>query len=700
MDYQAERLGLIVDLAEQSMDIVQRFSNDPIDAGNIQTASGPIKNLKQVSADIKVDGQSAIDVAVTELMDTLKAETSVSALIDGLTDSAALAEESAARAVVAADSATAAGKIYDSTALGLAATVSGGYFSVPSTESSEYLILYKNSAGVASKIKSYPSAAAIEAKVQEVVVANKSVPIVADAAGNVAIWLADGKLEAKGVGPTILEDMGLIDFNPFETPLIPVLMDDEEKVAIWLDEGRLDAFGLGPNLQSEIGLAKFEPHEASRIPVLMDDDDNVALWLDGGEIDAVGLGPNLRSDIGLAKFKPHEPSRVPVLVDDQDNVALWLDEGKIDAKGVGPGIKSGVEVIVKAAIEAQPVDLSQLLTTTGKALWLYKAKKALLNNEAPAQLKVMFTGDSWSDLDTIPNKMAELLDADYPKIGYGWISALLNRMTNGVTASRTGWTLYDSSATPLAPEFGCAFDGGSITTMLATATVNISNLTATKLVIYYRGGPGTFRYRVDNGSWVTALHGTEGVREKIVIDGLANTPHVLDIDTLGNTSSVTLYGFYATSEASGYEILKCGRGGLRGGYAVKMLPYIADYAADLQADLLIISLGTNDYRSGDVQGYVDGLTGMIAKHREGRPDVGIIIVAPPDSNGVPAVPLTLIRDHGQKIARDTGCEFADIHSIFPLYAKSNALGLWADDLHLNAHGADMLCRHIYNHLMK
>lgn len=59
-----------------------------------------------------------------------------------------------------------------------------------------------------------------------------------------------------------------------------------------------------------------------------------------------------------------------------------------------------------------------------------------------------------------------------------------------------------------------------------------------------------------------------------------------------------------------------------------------------EADLLIISLGTNDYRAGDVQGYIDGLTGMIAKHREGRPDVGIIIIAPPDSNGVAAEPLT------------------------------------------------------------
>lgn len=159
MDYQAERLGLIVDLAEQSMDIVQRFSNDPIDADSIQTASGPIKNLNQVSADIKLAGQLAIGVAVTELIETLKTVTSVSALISGLTNTAALAEASADRAEVAADHANATGKIYDSIAIGLLPgnTVPGQYFSVPSSKSSEFLILYKNESGAAVEVKRYPS---------------------------------------------------------------------------------------------------------------------------------------------------------------------------------------------------------------------------------------------------------------------------------------------------------------------------------------------------------------------------------------------------------------------------------------------------------------------------------------------------------------------------------------------------------------
>lgn len=565
------------------------------------------------------------------------------------------AEFAAGRAETARDSAVLSSGVKNDTAHGLATTLDGEHFSVLGSSADDYVILYKNSAGVAVEVKRYPSVASLDARLSVIAVAN---------------------------------------------PLVPIVADENDQVAIWLDKGKLDAKGMGPVLLQDIGLIPFEPHRPDLIPVLMDDNERVALWLDDGKLDAKGLGPVIRDDLGLGAFQPYDGSRVPVVIDQHENVGVWLDEGKLDAKGLGPTLASDVQSIVNNTLAHQAVDLNQLLTTDGKSLWLYKAKRGLLKSGAPAKLKIMFAGDSWSDLDTIPNKMGELLSQDFTKIGYGWISALLNRMTNGVTASRTGWTLYDASSTPLPPEFGCAFDGGSITTNLATATVRINNLTATKIVVYYRGGPGVFRYRVDGGAWTQAPNGVAGGREKIVLDGLTDAAHLLEIDTNGNTSTVTLYGFYATRDTSGYEILKCGRGGLRGGYAVKMLPYITEYAAELEADVLIISLGTNDYRAGDVQGYIDGLTGMIAKHREARPDIGIIVIAPPDSNGVAAVPLTTIRAHGQRIASSLGCEFADIHSIFPVFAKSHSLGLWMDDLHLNVYGADILCRHIYCTLLK
>lgn len=58
-------------------------------------------------------------------------------------------------AETARDAANVIGKIYESTALGLAATTTGQYFSVPSTVTEELLILYLNSAGSAVEQKRY-----------------------------------------------------------------------------------------------------------------------------------------------------------------------------------------------------------------------------------------------------------------------------------------------------------------------------------------------------------------------------------------------------------------------------------------------------------------------------------------------------------------------------------------------------------------
>ncbi|MBW4979596.1 hypothetical protein ABWH88_06875 [Marinobacter adhaerens] len=53
--------------------------------------------------------------------------------------------------------------IYTDTAAGLAATVEGEHFSVPSPDNSEFLILYRHDAGpFATEINSYPSASWLE----------------------------------------------------------------------------------------------------------------------------------------------------------------------------------------------------------------------------------------------------------------------------------------------------------------------------------------------------------------------------------------------------------------------------------------------------------------------------------------------------------------------------------------------------------
>ncbi|MBK8583875.1 MAG: hypothetical protein IPL86_19305 [Flavobacteriales bacterium] len=74
----------------------------------------------------------------------------------------AAAEVARDEAEAARDAAQLSSGIYADTTAGLAATVSGGYFSTPSGDSDEYLILYLNSAGTAVEVETYPSAAVVQ----------------------------------------------------------------------------------------------------------------------------------------------------------------------------------------------------------------------------------------------------------------------------------------------------------------------------------------------------------------------------------------------------------------------------------------------------------------------------------------------------------------------------------------------------------
>lgn len=78
---------------------------------------------------------------------------------------AVLAQAKVTSALVDVAAQMAGAMTYASTAAGLASTVNGAYFSVPSPETAEYIILYKNVAGSAVEQKRYPAASALNAAV-------------------------------------------------------------------------------------------------------------------------------------------------------------------------------------------------------------------------------------------------------------------------------------------------------------------------------------------------------------------------------------------------------------------------------------------------------------------------------------------------------------------------------------------------------
>lgn len=127
-------------------------------AGNgdpLRTAMAKInQKFVSVQAGLSPDAQN-----IVARVEAARDEAEASEAAADISEAAAAA--SAAAAAAARDAAQLSSGVYATTAAGLAATASGGYFSVPSAESAEYLILYLDNAGTAVEVKRYPSVAAL-----------------------------------------------------------------------------------------------------------------------------------------------------------------------------------------------------------------------------------------------------------------------------------------------------------------------------------------------------------------------------------------------------------------------------------------------------------------------------------------------------------------------------------------------------------
>ncbi|VVN93288.1 hypothetical protein [Pseudomonas fluorescens] len=122
-----------------------------------------------------------------------------------VTESVAAAEASANRAETARDVAEMSAGVFPTIAAGLAATALNHYFSVPSAESNEYLILYQNVAGGEIEIKRFPSTKAVSdiRKLIDVVALNSdgAAHSFVDQLGFViAKLMSNGDFNARGLG--------------------------------------------------------------------------------------------------------------------------------------------------------------------------------------------------------------------------------------------------------------------------------------------------------------------------------------------------------------------------------------------------------------------------------------------------------------------------------------------------------------------
>lgn len=432
-----------------------------------------------------------------------------------------------------------------------------------------------------------------------------------------------------------------------------------------------------------------------KVPLFNDEDDNVPVWLENGKLNAVALDDNLR-DVSDTSF----PGKVPLFHDDEGNVPVWLEGGKLNAVALHEGLLAGV----LTNDEFNSAMQKRILNTTGATAWKFRAKKSKLELSLPSKLKIGFTGDSWTEHNTIPQVFADYFYSKYGKSGDGWIQLNIDNpnQINGMVLNRNGWAVYDASGNAV-PAFPTAMDGMYIYTNTTTSTLTLSNLFSSSVQIFYYDNNGAFRYSLNGGTPVIVTGSGTNKIVSVTISGLnVSVATTISIDSAVNAGTVVIYGFYSEGTGNGVEINKMGNGGITAPQYIKTLPFLSQTGAVVAPDLLIMIIGTNDFRTSvTLQAFRDSLASWIEAWKAVIPDSSIIMVAPPQCNASGANPLSSFRDVMRDVAINEGVEFYSMYDFMNTsYAKSNAQGLWKDNLHLSNVGARFLLNQLNKYFLE
>ncbi|MFA0958128.1 MULTISPECIES: GDSL-type esterase/lipase family protein [Klebsiella pneumoniae complex] len=433
----------------------------------------------------------------------------------------------------------------------------------------------------------------------------------------------------------------------------------------------------------------------NKVPLFNDEDDNVPVWLENGKLNAVALDDNLR-DVSDTSF----PGKVPLFHDDEGNVPVWLEGGKLNAVALHEGLLAGV----LTNDEFNSAMQKRVLNTTGGTAWKFRAKKSKLELSLSSKLKIGFTGDSWTEHNTIPQVFADYFYSKYGKSGDGWIQLNIDNpnQINGIVLNRNGWSVYDASGNAV-PAFPTAMDGMYIYTNTTTSTLTLSNLFSSSVQIFYYDNNGAFRYSLNGGTPVIVTGSGTNKIVSVTISGLdVAVATTISIDSAVNAGTVVIYGFYSEGTGNGVEISKMGNGGITAPQYIKTLPFLSQTGAVVAPDMLIMIIGTNDFRTSvTLQAFRDSLASWIEAWKAVIPDSSIIMVAPPQCNASGANPLSSFRDVMRDVAINAGVEFYSMYDFMNTsYAKSNAQGLWKDNLHLSNVGARFLLNQLNKYFLE
>ncbi len=446
------------------------------------------------------------------------------------------------------------------------------------------------------------------------------------------------------------------------------------------------------------------------VPILEDTLGQIPLWLNRGKLGFAELeqetATRVKESIGIGSFNLGTAT-IPVVMDILGQMALWLENGKLGFAGLTDETILLLQEMLSIDVSTKKNNVTNAaypIVSDGASLTQWLAKAARLKKGTTQQLKVTLAGDSWTEHSTIATQLSDILKAEYGVAGSGWINiAPEQNMLDGVVINKSGsWSIFDLNTTTNQPAYGCGPDGFSASSSTSSSKINLSNLVnGDQLTIFYGNSGGTFSYKLNGGSATNVVSSTSDNNVKsVTISGLTGT-NAVEIEVISGT--VAIHGFHLRkTTGSGIELNKCGNGGATGEDYIRISPtYPQKYASFLDSDVVVIILGTNDYRLGKtVETFKDGINKLVSAYRAVNANCGVILIAPARSNATQLTPLSEFQKAIYDLALENKAEYYNMYDDWNVWSIENANGQWADALHISASGAYRLSKKLFKSFLE
>jgi VCBS repeat-containing protein len=248
--------------------------------------------------------------------------------------------------------------------------------------------------------------------------------------------------------------------------------------------------------------------------------------------------------------------------------------------------------------------------------------------------------------------------------------------------------------------------GHTTSTDTATPGKVVATALMNAVVIHYlkQVDGGTFRYRIDSGSWTSVdtsnagdLYATE------TVSGLDGSSHTLTIEvTVAGSAGVTLMGIEPQLTADGVRTHFGGNGGTQALHFSQLnATLFQDGITALDPDLVIIILGTNDcVNDVTIANFETRYNTVIDRIQAAVPLADIVLVCPAADYLEGTYPMSDYQASIRSMAVSQGCACLDLYMDFGPYNDAVTRGIMVTaDVHPTDAGYRLIVNLLLNRLL-